>query len=454
MKDKDVFNLLNSIGEDLIDEKIDEIMNKKGESINVNAIKDKTMDKINEKQVKGKNFKKKTVVAVAIAATLTLSTVYASEISDFIKSLSNKSVVYSTVVDGTAYYLPEEIKLNDDFTLLYVNLSDGLLEMTLMPNRDLTFKEVENLNISVVPKDNQGTSYSVGGYGYGNDGAIELRFMNAGESNYNIKPFKDFDLIIDGKSYDISLEIADKLNTSNGLVESEVQTDGIMNIAGRKTNNDGKTNIQLIAGFKDPELRLISFGEPTSSEYVDMFENNEDGTVSTSTAHDTKPIVAYDEENNSYELNEPKDAVGRPITMFETTADYDKNLSVELTKAIVGYEKEIDSLSIAIPDNGKVEVDTELDFIIQKLNIKSIERASDDTAIIEFELNTGEDDSVSIIDIGAYSDDVVSAITTINDNKGVMTIKFDENVSNVDFEFSYPSFLISGNWLVDFSNVN
>ncbi len=55
--------------------------------------------------------------------------------------------------------------------------------------------------------------------------------------------------------------------------------------------------------FNDPELRLISFGEPTFSEYVDVFVKNKNGIVSTSTAHDTKPIVAYDAENNLYELN-------------------------------------------------------------------------------------------------------------------------------------------------------
>ncbi len=146
--------------------------------------------------------------------------------------------------------------------------------------------------------------------------------------------------------------------------------------------------------------------------------------------------------------------MGRPITMFETTADYYKNLSMALTEAIVAYEKEIDSLNITIPKTGKVEVDNELDFIIQKLNVKSIERVSYDAVIIEFELNTGDDYNVSIIDIGAHSEDVVSATTNINGNKGVMTIKFDENVSNVDFVFSYPSFVISGDWLVDFENVN
>ncbi len=468
MNEKDVMNLLNSIDDDLVDKKVDDLLREKGETFNIHAIKEKAMNKLNKKPVKKSKINRKTVIAAAVAATLTFSTVYAGEISKAIQSFFNKSVLYSTIVDGDAYYLPREVKLNDKFTLLNLSVSKGHLDAAVKPSAKLVDKQTEGLNVSVIPMNDPGVRYTVGGYGYDADGVMQFSFMNETENNYNIAPFKDFKFTIDGVSYDISLEKADNLKTDASLIVGkphnenvgndetpdeltpnyEQTTPLIANVAGIASVKDGKTNIQLVASFEDEDLILRNLGEPEFTEFKHSFKNENGGILGSGTSGIKKPITAYDKNNNPYTLNEPENAVGRPITLFETTANT-TDLTVKLPAVSVGYEKIVTETSLTIPKEGEVSVNKELDFIIQKANVKSIKRVSEDTAVVEFDLNTGKDKSVWITDIGAYSKDVIKAETIIKDNTATMTMTFDKNLEKVDFRFSWPSFVIRGNWLIE-----
>lgn len=462
MNENDLMNLLNSIDDDLVDKKIDDLLNQKGEVIDMGRIKEKSLNKLQEQGTRRNRKSKKPVAAAVIAATLIISTaVYASEISTAIKSFFNKSMVYSTVVDGDAFYLPEEIKLNDDITLLTVSVSKDHVMMNLKFESKLEDEEFEGLNIGIIPKNNEKNRYTVGGYMPIDNGICMFSFINLAEKNYDIAPFKDFSLEIAGTSYDISLAKAEGVNMDNLTVgKPNAADDGsdessnddaplIANVAGSIQEKDGKASIQLIAGFDDPELKLRTLGEFEFDEFISSFENYSDGSTGRGGGSATKPILAYDQNNTAYTLTMPEGALARPNTVFETDAKPDANLTVKLPAIVVSYEKQVESLNLTIPKEGKVALNKELDFIIQKAVVKSIERTSDTTAVIEFELNTGADKTVAITDLGVSSIGVSKAETVIKGNTATMTMTFDKNIDSADFTFQWPSYQIFGNWSIE-----
>lgn len=452
MNEKEVMNLLNSIDDDLVDKKIDDLLSEKGESINMNKIKEQAMKKIDSKQNKKFTFNKKIVAAAAVMLTLTVTTVYAKDISQAIKSFFNKSVVYTTVVDGDAYYLPEKIKLNEKFTLSHVSVSKGKLDMAIISSEKLGDKKTEELNLLVTPMNDKNIRYSVGGYGgVDPDGIMTFSFMNETEGNYNIAPFKDFILTINGQNYDVSLAKAESLKTDEDLVlgDHDQANPLIANVAGSTSVNKGLTNIQLVAGFDNPDLKLVDLKSPQSIESSQTFENKKDGILTVGGAFETKPIIACDKNNTEYTLKEPKDAVGRPITVFETKAKQGTELTVKLPAILAGFEKEVAKIDLSIPKKGKISINKEIDFIIQKANLKSIERVSKDTALIELELNTGDDKTVSIVDIGAYSKDVLKGEISIKGNTAIIKVNLEKDIDNANFTFSWPKYVVRGNWSID-----
>lgn len=450
MNDKELTELMNNVDNELIDQKIDDLLEKNGNSADCSSIKEKAMKKLDHKQMKKMKLQKRYVLAASIAATLMVSTVYAKEISAVIQSFFHKSVVNETVVDGDAYYLPQEMKLNDKFTLLDVMVSKDHLDMSVKLNEALGEKETDSLDVSIVPADNDKVRYTVGGYGYGSEGELEFSFMNAVENNYNIAPFQEFVLTIGDASYNVSLAKAEALNTDErlniGTSPEAEQVPLIANVAGSSAKRMEETDIQLVASFEDKDLKLKALGEPEFSEFSHKIENDGEMVLSAGTGGVTKPILAYDKSNTAYPLTEPKDAVGRPITRFETTASADTDLTVKLPAICVGYEKDVTQLSLQIPKEGEVTINKELDFLIQTVNVKSIKRTSDTTAVVEFALNTGKDKNVFITDLGAYSKDVIQAETKINGNTATMTMTFEKGTDNVDFDFSWPNYVIQGNW--------
>ncbi len=469
MNEKEIMNLLNSIDDDLIDQKIDEFMKEKGECVNMENINDKAMNKLNTNKHKSR-IKKRYIAAAAVAASLTVTTVYGSEISEVLKGFFNKSVVYSTVVDGDAYLLQSELKLDDNYTLKDVSVSSGKLEMTLLSKEKLEDSKVSLLNISAFAK-NSDTKYSVGGYSLNkSNDEILLLFMNETEQNYNIKPFKEFTFNVGGKSFDVALDKAENVAVDSTLFvgKSEAETKvkpvnetateettqaiypPIATVAATASDNNGNTNVQIVTDFVNDELVLSKLGEPAFTKFEKRFENKDNGIIGSGTSSTVKPILAYDENSQQYTLEESKDSKRIPITMFETTAAAGKPLTVKLPALTTRYEKIVaDGITIEIPSEGKAELNKEVDLIQQKAVLKSIERISSDKAVVTVELNTGYNKGVKIIDMGEYSKEITKCETTIEDDTASMTLTFDENLEKADFHFSWPNFVVYGNWSIE-----
>lgn len=461
MNEKELLNLMNSMDDDLIDKKIDEFMSEKGECININNIKEKALNKMNNANGKRCGLKRKYAAAVLVAATVTISTVYAGDISNTIKSFINKSQVYSTVVDGDAFVLTEELRLDDDYSLTDVSVTKGDFQVTVKSNKKIDDGKVSHLNISAVAKNKPNVKYTAGGYSLDeNRELMFLLFMNETENNYNIEPFKDFTFNIGGKSFDVSLSKAESVKVDNNIAigspepvaNSTVSPQPVTaaTIGANAIANNGNINIQLLTSFKDGELELGTIGEPVAIKFQSRFENQDNGILSSGTSSMANPIKAFDESNNEYTLVIPKDSKRSPVTIFETTAKLGTPLTVKVPAVTVNYRKEVASgVILNIPKEGEAVINKELDFIIQKAVAKSIKRIDVDKAVVTFELNTGADKSIFITDMGVYSKNVKNAETVIEGNTAVMTMTFEKGVETVDFRFSWPYYVIRGNWSIE-----
>jgi hypothetical protein len=437
--------MLNSLDEDLVNKEVDKIL--EGVEFDMNSIKEKAYQKLNN----NKKGKKRTlyVATAACLCFLSISAVYASDISDAIKSFFNKTQVYSTIVDGDAYYLEKPYNLNDKFTLESVMVSEENFDMEI--STTLSESELDKISdITVIPKDNPNIIYSPGGYGCG-EGKFSLSFMNKTEGNYNIKPFKDFKLTIAGKSYNVSLDKAKGLDTSN-MQTSNASENGIkgVNLGAKFVDGKGKRNIQIVASFDDKDLKLSNFGQPNKDILKSTFENlGKDGTLGSSSNSKGDKIYAYDEENNKYEMKVPKDAKAYPVTIFETDTLKGKNLKLEIPSVIASYQKEIDTLGFNIPKSGEVTLDKEIDFNIQKAVLKNIKRISPTSAQVEFKLNTGGDKNIKIREFNFYSDDIKKISSEFNGDKAIMNLEFNKDVDKANISISWPVLEINGNWEIN-----
>ncbi|AOT70637.1 hypothetical protein [Geosporobacter ferrireducens] len=445
MNEDKLIHLLNSLDDDLVEQEMDKLLD--GVEIDMDSINKKAHQKLNRNNKKMKGRKRFAYAAVACLCLLSVTTIYANDISQAIKSFFNKTPIYSTIVDGEAYYLKERYALNDHITLESIMVSEGNLEMEITSNLDS--KELKDINI--IPKNNPDTVYFPGGYSEEQEKYYFL-FMNKTEENYNIKPFKDFKLIIAGNSYEISLEKAKSLDAGSGIYTSNAATNGLegINIGAKIIEGNEKLNIQLIASFEDKNLRLAKYGKPTEARASGTFENlGKDGLVSSGSGLRTDDLYVFDGTGNEYRLETPKDSKGRPVTVFETNAPKDKKLTLKLPAIIAAYHETVGSFSLDIPDKGEVAVNKEIDFTIQKAIVKNIKRISPTSAEVEFQLNIGANEKIRIRSFSFYSPDIKKASTEFNGDKATMTLEFDEKLAATNLEISYPNFVINGNWIID-----
>lgn len=455
MNEKDVMSVFNSMDEDLLNEKIDELLAEKGESMDMDSIKEKAMRKLNERENKKKRIGKRALLGAALVATLAFTTVYADEITEALKSFFNKSTVYSTVVNGSAYYLSEEVRLNEEMTLTQVSVSKDRLDMVIRTNGQLDPNTFDDLDITAVPRHNSEVMYAVGGLGGVGDDQYSFSFYNATEENYHIEPFDAFDLTLGEESYPIVLTEAEAVKVDESLSVGVSEIDAveeaplIAHAAGTIVEKDGKKQIQLIPAFEDSDLRMSALGEPEASEFKFSFENTEDGGVlGFGTGAVTKPIMTYDYTDTAYALTVPEDTTGGYVTIFDIDSKAETPLTVKLPAILAHYEKEVASLTLPVPKEGEIILNQELNLIIQQAIVKSVKRVSENTAVVELELNTGSDGSVTITDIGAYSADVAKADVLVKGNTAVMTMTFDPALEEAAFRFSYPHYVIRGNWSI------
>ncbi|MEC1715372.1 hypothetical protein [Schinkia azotoformans] len=445
MNEKKIFELLNNLDDDLAEKEINKLL--EGVEIDMASINKKAHQKLNDSNKKGKRRKMLPYIAVVSIGLLGVTSAYAGDISETIKSFFNKTPIYSTIVDGDAYYLKERYALNDKITIESIMVSEGNLEMEITSDIDLS--KLDEINI--IPQNDPTTVYYPGGYS-GEGKKFFFSFMNKTENNYNIKPFKDFKLVIGGDSYDASLEKAESLDLNSKIYTSSAGKSNIkgVNIGAKVIDENGKANIQIITSFEDKNLKLTSLGKPMESKVISTFEDlGKDGMIGSSTSSFCEPFYVFDETNAKYKLEIPENSKGRPVTTFETNAPIGKNLSLKVPALVASIEKKIVSIPLSIPNEGEVEVNKGIDFTVQKAVVKNIKRLSATSAQIEFELNTGANKNIDIRSFDLDSPDIKKMSAEFNDSKAIMTLEFNKSIDEITIELSYPEFVMNGNWSIN-----
>ncbi|WP_347489063.1 hypothetical protein ABDB91_17920 [Desulfoscipio sp. XC116] len=445
MNEDKMFTVLNNLDDDLIEKEIDNLMD--GVECNTESISKKAHKKLDKYNRKIRFRKRLPYVAAICACFICINTVYADDISEAVKKFFNKTPVYSTMVDGSAYYLKDGLALDDNMVIDSFMVSEGRMDMKFTSKLDISILR----DAIIIPGDNPDIQYVMGGYSEDN-GKYYFSFMNGKEDNYNIKPCKSFDLLVGNKTYSISLEQAESLDGTQKLFASEATSNqiGLVDVGANSLEKDGKQTIQLIASFKNKDMKLSKFGRPVDATVKTSFENlGEDGIVSTGTGLRTEDIYATDESGAKYKLEVPADANAFPIAAFETDAAIDNKLTLQLPALIASYQKTVDSLKISIPQEGEEIINRDVDMFAQKAVAKSIKRLSPTSAQLVFQLNTGNEKYVGIRSFNIYSKDILKASSEFSGDKAVMILDFNKDVDEINLDISWPEFVMNGNWTIN-----
>lgn len=446
MNEDKMIALLSDLDDDLLTKAIDDIMD--GVDCDMESIKRKSQKKLENHTRKTKLKRRLPYVAAVCACFICINTVYADEISTAIKSFFNQTPVYSTMVDGKAYYLKDNLTLDDKLTLNSFMVAEGRIDMECTSKLDIKVLE----DMKIIPVDAPGTEYVKGGYSEDGDNKYIFSLMNGKEQNYNIKPFQTFNLKVGGKTYLVHLDAAKSLDGNPKLAASEATSNQIdmVTVGANSINNNGKIDVQLIASFKNKDMKLSRFGQPTDAKarygYKDM---GKDGVVCHSGGSRTDAIYAIDKSGSKYELNVPADAKAWPISTFATNASADSQLAVKLPALLATYQKSIDNIKIDIPAEGQKAINREVDLFAQKAVIKSVKRISPTSAELVFQLNTGNEKNIKIRSFNVYSKEIKEASTEFNGDEAVMVLNFDKNVETANLEISWPEFVMNGNWTIN-----
>lgn len=420
MNEKEMRGMMRNLDGEFLERELDVVMD--GIEVDVESILDKSVAKLEKEQKKMKKSRWIPIVAAAVCVVVGTSAAYASEISDFVKSFFDQSTPYSTVVDGTAYYLEAPVKLSAGGTLNAALFASDQLELAL----DAEFTGIK-VNIG-------GTEYEAGGYSEGPKGK-ELYF-------YEIPAAPEFTLVLDGKSQTISLTRADSA-VDNGEIQPESQTPVDWVNMGYKMTGGG---VRIFTSFDDGKIQLVSIGCPEVEDVTGSFENRADGSMGSSTSPLPLPLYGYDVSGKAYEYATDPDDMGRPLTVFYSDAPSDENIILKIPSIVVGYDK-AHSLDISLPSVGETDsLGKDLDFGLESMRLDTVERTSGTTARLTFTLDTGSRQEVSFRNANLYSSDLNSGNMTWKDGVCVMEIEFDSNLDSFALGMSYPTFVVDGDW--------
>ncbi len=434
MTEKQIQGLMQNLDNDLLAKEFDELMSDM--EIDQDSITKKAYTKLNKERNRMKRKRIFPLVAASIIAVIGITNVYAAEISDFVKSFFNQKAIYSTVTEGSAFYLESPLQLDKESKLESVIFTKDTLDMNLT----LPMTEDKLPDITVTTTD--GTIYKPGGYG-GDNACLCLSFWNEKEQDYVFSPTKEFKLTIGEKSYDIRLSEGVPVVGKDEIKPAEETNIEWVNIGYKKTDQ----GVQILTSFTDKDLKLVNIGEPAHKKVERMFKNEEKGSISSGSSSMTNPLLGYDNEKNTYTYNKVKNAVGRPITQFESQVPAGKEIELKIPSLVVGYEKDFGSFAVAIPEvNEEKRIDREIDLKLQKIVLQSIKRTSPTTAELKFALNTGDAAEVAVREANLYSKAVQSGESLWQDNVCTMQITFDEKLKNAEFNVGWPRFVVNGNW--------
>ncbi len=446
MNEDKIAMMLSNIDDDLIEKEINSLMD--GVECDMESIKRKAQQKL-EKYNRKTNFSKRLpYVAAVCLCFIYINTVYADEISQTVKSFFNKTPVYSTMVDGKAYYLKSNLVLDDNLTIDSIIVSEGKLDMECTSKLDPNVVGA----MKIIPKDVPAVQYIVGVYSEGANNKYFFSFADEKEKSFNVKPFKAFDLLVGGKTYSVTLSEAKSLDGTQKLAVSQAKSNEVemVTVGANSIEKNGKQAVQLIASFKNKDIKLTTFGQPSAATFKIRVKNlGKDGVSSSSTGLQTKEIYATDESGIKHKLTVPVDANAMPITTFETDAVKDSQLTVNLPALMATYEKSVESVRINIPKEGETILNQEVDLVAQKAIAKSIKRLSPTSAELTFQLNTGADKYVSINSFLMFSKDIKKITAEFSGDQAVMNLEFDKDVDAFDLDISWPEFVVNGNWTIN-----
>ena len=446
MNEDKMIAMLSNLDDDLIEKEIDNLMD--GVECDMESINRKAHQKLEKYNRKSKLRKCLPYAAAVCLCFICINMVYADEISQAVKSFFNKTPVYSTMVDGKAYYLSSSLVLDDNLAIDSFVVSEGRLDMqcTSKLGADVL------TGMKIVPKDVSDAQYVMGGYSEDGNNKYFFSFMNGKEKNYNIKPFQAFDLLVGGKTYSVTLDEAKSLDGTQKLTASEAtsnQVDLVM-VGANSIEKNGKQAVQLIASFKNKDMKLSRFGQPVDTTVKNEVVNlGKDGIEATGTGFRTEDIYATDKSGTKYKLEVPADAKAAPVTTFETGASKDSQLTVNLPALLAAYEKSVGSVRINIPKDGETILNHDVDLVAQKAIVKSIKRLSPTSAELTFQLNTGADKFVSINSFNMFSKDIRKISAEFSGDQASATLEFDKAVDAFDLDISWPKFVVNGNWTIN-----
>jgi len=381
-------------------------------------------------------------VAAVLLLFVSINTVYAGNISQAIKGLFGKTPVYSTTVEGKAYYLKNPVTLNKNLTLDSFMASEGRMEMGFETNLGIQFFK----HMKVVPKGNTDTPYFVGGFA--EDRKNHYLFSLTNETNH-IKPIKAFDLLVDGKTYTVTLDEAESPGSNGIFTASKSNTINLVSVGANSTDKNGKRMVQLIASFTNKNIKLTALGEPVDKKVIARYEQREGGLINSKTEDNTKAIYATDKSGSKYKLIAPSDAKVQPVTIFETGAATDSPITIKLPALLATYEKSVSVTKVNIPKNGEKNLNQVVDLIAQKTVIKSIKRTSPTSAVLTFQLNTGANKNIAIRSFDMSSGNIKKYSAEFDDDKAVVTLELNKGVDALDLYISWPEFVMNGNWTID-----
>ncbi len=446
MSEDKIILMLSLLDDDRAEKEIDKLM--EGVDFDMESIKRKAVQKL-DRHNKKTNPKRRLAYAAAVCACFVcLNVVYADEISETIKAFFNKTPVYSTMVDGKAYYLPESLKLDDKTTINSFIVASDRMEMKL--TSDLSEEAI--CGIKVVPKNDSGIEYTSGGFSMDGDKRYLLLLMNEKEKYNKFQPTREYDLLLGGKTYTMALAEAKSLDGTQKLTASGPNSNKIdlVAVGANSIEKDGKRAVQLIASFKNQDMKLEAFGESTNKIFKYTVEDlGKDGVMAHGTALKVGDIYATDEKGKKYKLEKPQDANAMPITTFTTGASKDTSLTVNIPALQACYEKKVDSFSINIPKNGEESLNREVDLFAQKAVVKSVTRLSPRSVKLVMQLNTGNQKFVKIRSFSIYSEGIKKFDSEFNGDTAIMTLEFNKDIDAADLDISRPYFEMNGNWTIN-----
>ncbi len=392
-------------------------------------------------------------VAAVLLLFVSINTVYADDISQIIKSFFNKTPVYSTMVEGKAYYLKEPLELNKDLRVDSIVIAEGKLNMNLTAQTNSAMNDVK-----ILPKTTPGIEYIPECYGKDGDNSYSLSFKDAKERTTDIKPFQTFDLQIGGKTYPISLAEAKTLDASQKIAVSDAAANKIdlVTVGANSTIKNGKQSVQFLVSFKNKDMKLAFLGQPEAGPSIHWYEDMcgkgpipEPGVLGGAQSPDIEPIYAIDQSGVKHQLAAPKDVKVYPITNWGTDASPDNQLTVKLPALIAFWESRSTEFTVNIPKEGEQVLNQELDLFAQKAVASKVKRLSPTSAELTFRLNTGANKNIIIQQFVLENPDIKKCKGQFNGDTAVFTLDFKKEIDTFSTYADGLAIIMKGNWTIN-----